>query len=122
MKYNSHKPIYLQIAYKIVLDIYNNTIPLATLLPSVRELSKQYEVTPKTIQTVTKYLAEHLIIFKKPSVGSVITNNINDVNKLHLKHGKDNTIEYINQMRSLFYKDEDIKSIINEILGGQKHD
>lgn len=122
MKYSSHKAIYLQIAYKIVLDLYDKKIPLASLLPSVRELSVLYGVTPKTIQSVTKYLAENNIIRKKPSVGSVITNIYEDIVNLHRKHGINNSIEYIELMKSLSYKKEDIQKIINNILGGNDYD
>ena len=122
MKYNTNKPIYLQIAYKIVLDIYDKKIPLATLLPSVRELSVTYGVTPKTIQSVTKYLAENNIINKKPSVGSVITNNYENIEYLHKLHGINNSKEYIEQMKSLSYKNDEILQIITNILGGTTND
>lgn len=121
MKYSSNKPIYLQISYRIVLDIYEKKIKLGTLLPSVRELSATYSVTPKTIQSVTSYLAENEIIYKKPSVGSVITTDYEKVSILHMKHGMDNTLEYITQMTSLSYSDEEIKNMINDLLGG-RHD
>jgi GntR family transcriptional regulator len=122
MKYNTHKPIYLQIAYQIVLDIYDKKIPLATLLPSVRELSVTYNVTPKTIQSVTKYLAENGIINKKPSVGSVITNVYDNVENLHRKHGINNSKEYIEFMKSLSYKNDEILQIVTYILGGNTND
>lgn len=122
MKYISNKPIYIQIAHNIVLDLYTKELPLASLLPSVRELSITYNVTPKTIQAVTKYLADNLIIIKKASVGSVITNTYEIIEKLHYKHGKENTKEYIKQMTLLSYKDEDILQIVQNTLKELKYD
>lgn len=112
MNYIKNKPIYIQIAHDIVLKIVNKEIPLASLMPSVRELSVRYSVTPKTIQSVTSYLSEHKIINKKAGVGSVITNQEEVVKQLHLKHGEENTKEYITYMKSLLYSDEEIISYI----------
>lgn len=120
MYFIKNKPIYIQIAHDIVLKIMNNEIKPATLLPSVRELSVTYNVTPKTIQSVTKYLDEHKVIKRKPGVGSVITNDLEKVEKLHYKHGIENTKEYTNYMASLQYTKEDILKYLDDALKGGK--
>jgi DNA-binding transcriptional regulator YhcF (GntR family) len=112
MRYISHKPIYLQIAYDIVLKIKEGDIPKASLLPSVRELSVIYEVTPKTIQAVTKYLSDNGIIKVKPGVGSVITNDDKIINNIHQSHARLITSEYISQMKQIKSTDEEIMKMI----------
>lgn len=114
MSYIKNKPIYIQIAHDLILKMINGDISLASLLPSVRELSVRYNVTPKTIQSVTKYLSDHKIINKKASVGSVVTNDMDFVKHLHYKHGLENTKEYIDYMKSLLYTNEEIISYINK--------
>ncbi len=115
MNYIKNKPIYIQIAHDIVLKILNKQIPTATLLPSVRELSVRYSVTPKTIQSVTKYLDDNKVINRKAGVGSVITNDIDIVKQLHYLHGLENTKEYLEYMKTLLYDKEEIMKYIEVI-------
>lgn len=121
MYFIKNKPIYIQIAHDIVLKIIKNEIKPATLLPSVRELSVTYKVTPKTIQSVTKYLDEYKIIKRKPGVGSVITNDLKKVEALHYKHGLENTKEYTDYMASLHYTKEEIMTYLEDALKGGKN-
>lgn len=116
MNYIKNKPIYLQIAQDLVLKILREEIKTASLLPSVRELSLMYSVTPKTIQNVTKYLSDFNILNKKPGVGSVITADLNIVRKLHLTHGHDNTTEYLTSMKALLFSNEEILTLIKRSI------
>ncbi len=122
MNYTNNKPIYIQIAHDIVLKIVNEKIPLASLLPSVRELSVLYTVTPKTIQAVTKYLSENQIIVKKASVGSVVTNDYMIVKNLHHKHGVEYAKEYILSMEKLSYSHNEIREYLHKCLEGDDTD
>ncbi|AIO19637.1 Bacterial regulatory protein, gntR family [Candidatus Izimaplasma bacterium HR1] len=115
MNYIKNKPIYIQIAHDLILKVLNEEIKRATLLPSVRELSVTYKVTPKTIQSVTKYLDDNKVINRKPGVGSVITNDIEVVKELHFKHGLENTKEYLEYMKTLLYSDDEISKYIAKL-------
>lgn len=122
MNYINHKPIYLQIAYDIILKIKNKTIEKATLLPSVRELSLQYEVTPKTIQSVTKYLSEINVIKIKPGVGSVVTNDDEIIIEAHNSYAKSLTKEFIESMHQIHITNSQIKEILDSSLKEDTHD
>lgn len=122
MNYINHKPIYLQIAYDIILKIKSNTIPKASLLPSVRELSLRYEVTPKTIQSVTKYLSEINVIKIKAGVGSVITNDDDIIIKAHMNYAKALTKEFIESMHQININDNKIQNILNISLEEENND
>lgn len=122
MNYINHKPIYLQIAYDIILKIRNNIIPKASLLPSVRELSLRYEVTPKTIQSVTKYLSEINIIKIKAGVGSVITNDDDIIIKAHTNYATSLTKEFIESMHQISIQNDEIKNLLNTSLEEENHD
>lgn len=117
MNYIKNKPIYLQIAHDIVIKIISGEIKKASLLPSVRELSVTYSVTPKTIQNVTQYLSDNHILDKKPGVGSVVTANETIVKKLHQFHGMDETKEYIESMKNLYFTEKEIMTFLkNEFM------
>lgn len=123
MKYTNNKPIYLQISRDIVKKLYSKEMKKAELLSSVRELGVIYGVTPKTIQSVTAYLDEKGIIKRKPGVGSVITNEYKVISDLHYKHGLEDTLEYINEMKNLHYSNEQIKKFIsNKLMEGNEDD
>lgn len=112
MKYTTNKPVYLQIARDLVTRLYRQEIPIATLLPSVRQLSMTYLVTPKTIQAVTAFLAENKIIARKPSVGSVVTNNFSDIKDLHHKFGLNETKSYLSEMQALHFLKQEIIELL----------
>lgn len=119
MNFTKNKPIYLQIAHEIILEIYNHNISLASIMPSVRELSVKYQVTPKTIQAVNKHLNELEVITTKPGVGSVITADYDLIKHIHKLNGKSYTLEYIESMKKLSYQDDEIINYIRSSLKGE---
>jgi len=121
MNFTKNKPIYLQIAHEIILDIYNHNISLASIMPSVRELSVTYQVTPKTIQAVSKHLNELGVITTKPGVGSVITANYELIKTVHKLNGQSYTLEYIESMKKLSYQDDEIINLIKSCLKGDQN-
>lgn len=118
MNFIKNKPIYLQIAHDLILKMINGEIKTATLLPSVRELSVLYGVTPKTIQSVTLYLSEQGVITRKAGVGSVVTTNLEILNVVHNKYGEEMTLEYIESMRSIGFDQKRLLDMIKDNMEG----
>ena len=69
MNFKENKPIYLQIADRIMDEILNNTYPEGERIPSVREYAATVEVNANTVVKSFDYLQNDEIIFNKRGLG-----------------------------------------------------
>ena len=69
MIFKENKPIYLQIADRIMDEILNNTYPEGERIPSVREYAATVEVNANTVVKSFDYLQSDEIIFNKRGLG-----------------------------------------------------
>ena len=65
-------PIYLQIATQIKERIVSGDLAPGDKLPSVREYSLIFEVSPLTIQRAIQHLDNENVIYSKKGVGSFV--------------------------------------------------
>jgi DNA-binding transcriptional regulator YhcF (GntR family) len=69
MIFKENKPIYLQIADRIMDEILNNTYLEGERIPSVREYAATVEVNANTVVKSFDYLQSDEIIFNKRGLG-----------------------------------------------------
>lgn len=69
MNFKENKPIYLQIADRIMDEILNSTYPEGERIPSVREYAATVEVNANTVVKSFDYLQSDEIIFNKRGLG-----------------------------------------------------
>jgi DNA-binding transcriptional regulator YhcF (GntR family) len=69
MIFKDNKPIYLQIADRIMDEILNNTYLEGERIPSVREYAATVEVNANTVVKSFDYLQSDEIIFNKRGLG-----------------------------------------------------
>lgn len=69
MNFKENKPIYLQIADRIMDEILNNTYLEGERIPSVREYAATVEVNANTVVKSFDYLQSDEIIFNKRGLG-----------------------------------------------------
>ena len=69
MIFKENKPIYLQIADRIMDEILNSTYPEGERLPSVREYAAEVEVNVNTVVRSYDWLSQKDIIFNKRGLG-----------------------------------------------------
>lgn len=114
--FKNDKPIYLQLIEHIKMQIISGKYQPMQKIPSVRELSVQYEVNPNTIQKALFELENMGLIFTERTNGKFVTNDLDIINNI-----KNSTISV---MIDDFYKSmEDIglnKSQVLEILNKEK--
>ncbi|MCF6764468.1 GntR family transcriptional regulator [Thiotrichales bacterium 19S3-7] len=75
MKWQHDKPIYLQIKEIIIASILDETIKEKELLPSVRQLSLDYQINPLTVSKAYQLLLEDGIIEKLRGLGMQVKLN-----------------------------------------------
>lgn len=86
MEWNADKPIYIQIKETIIAQIIDGKIAENTLLPSIRQLSMDYQINPLTVSKAYQALTDEDIIQKQRGLGMQV--KVNARKKL-LKQQKD---------------------------------
>lgn len=69
MEFDSNKPIFQQIADRMLALILQGVWPEEERIPSVRDIAVEFEVNPNTVMRSYTYLQERDIIFNKRGVG-----------------------------------------------------
>lgn len=73
MQYDTNRPIYLQVIEDISRKMIRGDIQLGDKLPSVRELSVQYQINPNTASRVYKEMEQRSLCFIRRGTGTFIT-------------------------------------------------
>lgn len=119
MKFDEHKPIYLQISDTICEKILNNEYPEDERIPSIRELGGSLGVNPNTVMRSYEYLKSMDIIYDKRGVGFFTAQNAKkEIKKMYKKEFINNEIpEIIKKMKLLDIEVEEIVDIIKLAMG-----
>lgn len=72
MGFQDNIPIYVQIGDDICRQIVSGRLEAGEKLPSVREYSSQYQVTPLTIQRAVQALENRGVVLTRKGVGSFV--------------------------------------------------
>ncbi|MBQ3823681.1 MAG: GntR family transcriptional regulator [Clostridia bacterium] len=73
--FNDERPIYLQIADKIIERIVSGAYPAGSELPSVRDLAAEASVNPNTVQRAVGELQARGMVHTKSTAGSTVTDD-----------------------------------------------
>ena len=120
MKFNDNLPIYVQIMNLIKKRIIIGELKEGEKLASVRELSTELKVNPNTIQRSYQELEREDLVFTQRGMGTFVTE---DKEIIHgLKNNMAATIvgEFLSNMKSLGFSQQEIINLINENKGGKK--
>lgn len=78
MNFKESRPIYLQIAERIMDEILQNVYEESDRIPSVREYAAEVEVNANTVTRSFDYLQTREIIFNKRGIGYFVANGAKD--------------------------------------------
>ena len=78
MNFKESRPIYLQIAERIMDEILQNVYEESDRIPSVREYAAEVEVNANTVARSFDYLQTWEIIFNKRGIGYFVANGAKD--------------------------------------------
>lgn len=114
MKFDEHKPIYLQISDTICEKILNNEYSEDERIPSIRELGGALGVNPNTVMRSYEYLKSMEIIYDKRGVGFFTAKNAKrEVKKMYKKEFLNNELpEIIKKMKLLDIELNEVVEII----------
>ncbi len=75
MNFNEGKPIYLQIADRIMDDIVSGVYPPGERIESVREYAGRVGVNANTVMRTFTWLTDHELIYNKRGIGYFISDD-----------------------------------------------
>ena len=110
MNFKENKPIYLQIADRIMDEILNNTYLEGERIPSVREYAATVEVNANTVVKSFDYLQSDEIIFNKRGLGYFVAEGA--VQKI-LSNRKDTFLN--DELPEIFVKLKQLDISMNEV-------
>lgn len=79
VSWNNTQPIYLQLKEKISAAIIDGSLQEGAPLPSIRQMSGDYQVNPMTVSKAYQMLSDANIIEKRRGIGMFVSNGAQHV-------------------------------------------
>lgn len=118
--FNNERPIYIQIIEQLEIYIISGKIKPGDKLPSVRELAIKLKVNPNTIQKALTELEELKLIYTERTNGKYVTTDEKLISEYKEKYAKDKVLNYLNEMASLGFNQEESINYIKKLGGNKK--
>ncbi len=99
MNFDQKTPIYQQLAESIRQDILSGALPAEQAIPSVRQISVEYELNPQTVLNATQLLIQEGLLEKRRGLGMFVHKGAR---------------KQLNQSASDRFKNETIQSVVQE--------
>ena len=119
-EFKTSKPIYRQIADRIIQQFVRGEISPGEKLPSVREMAIQSGVNPNTIQRTYGELERMGVVETKRGQGTFMTEQIDMKRQLRTEIQREMIETFIQNMRGIGVKDGEITEAIEQFLMGKE--
>ena len=111
---NDGRPIYLQLAEHIRIQIISGELTPGERLPSVRDLALEAAVNPNTMQKALSELEREELVYSNRTVGRYITESEETIQKLRQQFVLDKLQDFLATVRPLGYSPREISRMILE--------
>ena len=116
-EYTASKPIYIQIADRIIREIVRKELSPGDKLPSVREMAVQSGVNPNTIQRTYSELERMDIVETRRGQGTFVTEREDVLTVLNEKVQREVIESFIRNMKELGLTKEQMIQGVEKYLG-----
>ncbi len=114
----SDRPIFIQIVDRISADIISGKYRPGEKLPSVRDLAGEAAVNPNTMQKALGELERTGLVWSQRTSGRFITEDMNMIRELKSSVAQEKIGEFLTQMQTLGYSNEEILALMNQNMKG----
>ncbi|MCI5839211.1 MAG: GntR family transcriptional regulator [Peptoniphilaceae bacterium] len=114
MEFEANKPIYSQIADLIVNKIIREELKSGDKLPSIREMAKEFNVNPNTVQRAYQELDMLKITENKRGKGIFVSIDENEIKKMKISVAKEMLNKFISEMKKIDIDKDFIVKFIEE--------
>ena len=115
-KIDNNKPVYIQLVEQLKVKIISGEIELDSKLDSVRSLAADAMVNPNTMQKALAELEREGFVDSKRTSGRFVTDNKELIENERKNLVKDNVKKTLDTLINLGYKNDEILSLVEEIL------
>ena len=115
-KIDNNKPVYIQLVEQLKVKIISGEIELDSKLDSVRSLAADAMVNPNTMQKALAELEREGFVYSKRTSGRFVTDNKELIEKERKNLVKDNVKKTSDTLINLGYTNDEILSLVEEIL------
>ena len=115
-KIDNNKPVYIQIVEQLKVKIISGEIELDSKLDSVRSLAADAMVNPNTMQKALAELEREGFVYSKRTSGRFVTDNTELIENERKNLVKDNVKKTLDTLINLGYTNDEILSLVEEIL------
>lgn len=115
-KIDNNKPVYIQLVEQLKVKIISGEIELDSKLDSVRSLAAEAMVNPNTMQKALAELEREGFVYSKRTSGRFVTDNKELIENERKNLVKDNVKKTLDTLINLGYTNDEILSLVEEIL------
>ena len=115
-KIDNNKPVYIQLVEQLKVKIISGEIELDSKLDSVRSLAADAMVNPNTMQKALAELEREGFVNSKRTSGRFVTDNKELIENERKNLVKDNVKKTLDTLINLGYTNDEILSLVEEIL------
>ena len=116
--FDERSPIYEQIVMQVCRSLIRGELKPSDRIPSIRELAIALKVNTNTVQRAYQEMERRNLIYSKRGTGYFITEGENMVSEIKTEIVKDVVSRFLEEMRSLGFKDNQIQNEIESYVNG----
>ena len=116
--FDNDRPIYIQLAEEIRIQIVSGKLKQGERLPAVRELAIIARVNPNTVQKALTELEDEKLIYTERTNGKFVTNDVKLIEKIKKQLAKEKVKSFFNDMQNIGISHDDVMRYLQE-LGGE---
>lgn len=114
MKYDTDRPIYLQVIDDISRKMIRGDIQLGEKLPSVRDLAIEYQINPNTASRVYKEMESRQLCFTRRGTGTFITEDPAVLHMIRSEMAAECLDTFLQRMQLLGYEFDEMVELLRE--------
>ena len=114
--FDENKPIYIQIMDWIKKQLVAKEYLPGEKLPSVRDLSKQLEVNPNTVQRAYMEMEREMLVYTKRGQGTFIVDEPEIALKLRQEMVLDGVAKFVREMEEFGFSHDELLKIIERYM------
>ena len=114
--FDDNLPIYLQIMDLIKTQMISKEILPGDKLPSVRDMSKQLEVNPNTVQRAYVEMEREMLVYTKRGQGTFIVDEPEAILKLREEMVLDRVDTFVKEMEAFGFSHDELLKVIESYL------
>ena len=113
-QFTNDRPIYLQIAEQIILQIASGSYAPGERLPSVRDFAAQAGVNPNTMQRAFSELERDGLVSANRTAGRSVTEDMMKIEEIRKMLAKKQIEAFLNGMKQLGFTEKEASALLEQ--------